>query len=431
MAMEPKYDIFRDPIHGFIKVYDVEKDIINSPPFQRLRRIRQLGLTNLVYHGAEHTRFGHSIGVMDLASKILDSLWAKYTALLTEKLGWDEKRFEVAQNKLRLAALLHDIGHAPFSHAAESLFPEIAGKRENHETYGIKIVDQTDIGQIIDSHSKDTGVSVSKTDVLELMNKKTLGLENILLRNIFAGDLDADRMDYLLRDSLYTGVQYGKFDSDRLIEKIGLTTKKQDGSLVIAIEESGLHAAEGLLLARYFMFTQVYFHQIRRIYDIHLRKVVQEALKERFTCTEYPDDVKKYLELDDNVIFSFIQQKARDKSLEEAIFIQDRKHYYLLKQTSERVEGPEFTDFNKLVEALITKYGEEFVIQDVSTDAPYRYDSKRGDDELLVILKNEEPRAISARSKLIDHLDEIFQLRVYVHPDRYEDATLMLGAGNK
>jgi len=89
MASEPKYDIFRDPIHGFIKVYDVEKDIINSKPFQRLRRIRQLGLTSLVYHGAEHTRFGHSVGVMNFASKVLDSLWARYNTLFVEKLKWN------------------------------------------------------------------------------------------------------------------------------------------------------------------------------------------------------------------------------------------------------------------------------------------------------------------------------------------------------
>ena len=108
MAVEDKYDIFRDPIHGFIKVYDVEKDIINSKPFQRLRRLRQLGLTSLVYHGAEHTRFGHSIGVMDFASKVLDSLWARYSTLFIDKLKWNDSQFKMARNKLRLAALLHD-----------------------------------------------------------------------------------------------------------------------------------------------------------------------------------------------------------------------------------------------------------------------------------------------------------------------------------
>ena len=427
--MEQKYDIFRDPIHGFINVYDVEKDIINSQPFQRLRRIRQLGLTNLVYHGAEHSRFGHSIGVMNFASKVFDSLTIRYDPLLREALKWDDNKRKMAKQKLRLAALLHDIGHAPFSHAAESLFPETAGKRENHETYGEKIVDQTEVGQIIERYSANTGVS--KKDVLELMSKKPLGLENNLLRNIFVGDLDTDRMDYLLRDSLYAGVQYGKFDSDRLIEKLGLLQKKDDGSLVIAIEESGLHAAEGMLLARYFMFTQVYFHQIRRIYDIHLRKIIQEGLKEQFKRPEYPDDVKKYLELDDNVIFSFIRQKANDKSLEEAVFVQDRTYYCLIKWTSEHAQGGEITEFEKNVQALCHKYGKESVIKDVSLNAPYNYDYRKGEDRLMVILNDEKPKDISKRSILIENLPEIYQYRVYVHPNYYEDAKSMLDNRNK
>jgi HD superfamily phosphohydrolase len=429
MAWEPKYDIFRDPVHGFIKVYDVEKDIINSPPFQRLRRICQLGLTSLVYHGAEHSRFGHSIGVMDLASRVFDSLTARYSHLFKEILKWDDEKYEIAKRKLRLAALLHDIGHAPFSHAAEGLFPKVGDKIEKHDKYGEKIIDQTEIGHIIDKYSASTGVS--KKDVLELVSEKSLGHENILLRNIFVGDLDVDRMDYLLRDSLYTGVQYGKFDSDRLIEKLGLWQKKEDGSLVIGIEKRGLHAAEGMLLARYFMFTQVYFHETRRIYDIHLTTIMQELLKEQFRCSEYPNDVNKYLELNDNVVFSFIEQKAKDRSLEEAEFVKNRTHYCLIDLTSEHAQGGEIERFNKVVQSLSTKFGAQYVIKDTSLNAPYIYRYQMGKDQLPVILEDEEPRDIAALSTLIEHLPDIYQLRVYVHPDKYNDAHALVKAEKK
>ncbi len=427
MASEPPYDIFRDPIHGFIKVYGVEKDVINSKPFQRLRRIRQLGLTSLVYHGAEHTRFGHSIGVMNFASKVLDSLWARYRPLFKKRLNWNDSKYKVARNKLRLAALLHDVGHAPFSHAAD-LFPNTAGKKESHETYGEKIVDQTEISQIIDRHSKDT--DVDKTDVLNLMNKNTLGLENILLRNVFVGDLDADRMDYLLRDSLYTGVQYGRFDSDRLIEKLGLL-ERNDGSLVIAVEESGMHAAEGLLLARYFMFTQVYFHQIRRIYDIHLTRVIQEALNELTGCREFPKDVEKYLNIDDHTIFSFIEKKAKEGKLEEATFIQNRTRYRLAEQTGEYAYGEEVDKFEKLSNRLSDKLGQEFVIKDKSIKAHYNYDYKKGEERLLVMLKNKQTRDIAFMSKVIENLYEICQYRVYVHPNHYDTAESLVDNWNK
>ena len=114
MVFRNSYHIFRDPIHGFIKVYDAEREIINSPPFQRLRYIHQLGLTHYVYHSAEHTRFGHSLGVMNFSTKVFESLINRYADLFREKFKWNDDDYRITLNRLRLAALLHDIGHSPF-----------------------------------------------------------------------------------------------------------------------------------------------------------------------------------------------------------------------------------------------------------------------------------------------------------------------------
>ncbi|MCK4427220.1 MAG: HD domain-containing protein, partial [candidate division Zixibacteria bacterium] len=166
------YRGFRDPIHGFIKVYDAERDIINTPAFQRLRRIKQLGLTCLVYHGADHTRFAHSLGVMELATRVFE------TTLLKDQNGdkvlkWKNKK-EINRNKVlvRLVALLHDIGHAPFSHASEELFP----KGLNHEIYSAKIVtEDIELESIINGLKDRFNVDITTEDVKNFLLKREFG----------------------------------------------------------------------------------------------------------------------------------------------------------------------------------------------------------------------------------------------------------------
>jgi len=220
MGYFDKYHIFRDPVHGFIKVYDIERDIINSKAFQRLRRIKQLALTCLVYHGAEHTRFGHSLGVMEVASRIFDTIHQKDKSsgdnLLTSNFGWNDDDIEKYKIILRLWALLHDIGHCPFSHAADGLFEQ----KMDHVKMGSKIIkEECNITDIINSLETEYGINTQL--ISNLVGKITpidpskLDFPFYVIKQIIDGPLDADKIDYLWRDSLFTGVYYGRFDLER------------------------------------------------------------------------------------------------------------------------------------------------------------------------------------------------------------------------
>lgn len=259
---------YRDPVHAFIEVNPLENKIIDSPPFQRLRNIKQLALTNLVYHGAEHTRFGHSLGVMHLVTKAFRSVVNKNHLFLSEpKIAWYEQI-------LRLIALTHDLGHAPFSHASEAVFP---GKLK-HEDFTEKIIKETCIADYIreigHGYVQQYGAKYDITPKLicDIYNGRDAGenSEFVFLKSFMDSELDCDKMDYLLRDSLYCGVNYGKFDVERLVSC--LTVFIQDGIPRLAIEYGGVQAFEEFVLARYFMFVQVYFHRTRRYFDIIFAK---------------------------------------------------------------------------------------------------------------------------------------------------------------
>lgn len=422
--MQGAYHIFRDPIHGFIKVYDVERDIINSIPFQRLRCIHQLGLTHYIYHGAEHTRFGHSLGVMNFASKIFDSIYDRYGDVIREKLDWGNDDFRINREKLRIAALLHDIGHSPFSHASEDLFPKSkGGKKQDHTVYSERIVAETRIKAIIDAHTKSTGVSSGS--VINILNKKTLGNTDNFLKQIYDGELDADRMDYLIRDSLFAGVEYGRFDFDRIIETLGVF-EKDDGSLSLGIEERGKHAAEGLILARYFMFLQVYFHNIRRIYDIHLLNLIKEILHAEIKADTYPSEIDAYLTWDDIKILNYAKVDSSKKTSENVNRIINRQHFIMLDETSDHAQGGEIENFKSRVNKLKKQIGDQNIIEDTSLNAPYQFQYRRGEEKLCVIPKRHgRPKDIAIASRLVDSLQEIYKLRVYVHPS-YEDKALPL-----
>ena len=194
---------FRDPIHGFIRADRLEAALIQSRPVQRLRSIRQLGFGYLVFPGAEHSRFGHVLGAMDLAGRLYDAIAAKSDGLLPTGSEAVERRLA------RAAALLHDIGHAPFSHSAEDLFE--AGI--DHEGMTRRLLASDEIRRVFDAH----GDGIGHDDVERLL----AGPEDPrarLLAKIVSGELDVDKMDYLLRDSLFCGVRYGNYDLDRLLD---------------------------------------------------------------------------------------------------------------------------------------------------------------------------------------------------------------------
>lgn len=244
--------IFRDPIHGNISVTDPTVfALIQSPDFQRLRRIRQLGTSFISYPGAEHTRFAHSVGAYHLMSRVLHHLTDRGLAAIEPE----------EQVMACCAALLHDIGHGPFSHLFEKL------TRIHHERWVERIIADPDshIYQILASRNPAWPARITA-----MITGTWEGPP--FLKELISSQLDVDRMDYLLRDSRMCGVTYGVFDLDRLVQTLTVV----DGHLVLT--DKGIHSAEEFLLARYFMYWNVYFHKATRSSETVLEQLMTRAV---------------------------------------------------------------------------------------------------------------------------------------------------------
>jgi len=295
----------RDPIHGLIEYNEIEENIINSPPFQRLRGIRQLALATFVYPGAHHTRFEHCIGTMHLAGKVGEKL----------ELDGDKRNF------LRLAGLLHDIGHGPFSHVSEQIMEKYAKKfsdeyrdvaENTHELMSILLIQkQHDIKKILNQEQRD--------NIVEFLKKQK---RRSIEKDIISGPLDVDKLDYLLRDSHFAGVRYGVFDLDKITESlIPIPISKRETQL--GIDEEGIHAVEQMLLAKYHMNAQVYQHRIRRVTDAMLVRGIEYALQDRVSEIErlyiFEDTDKflqNYLNYNDYLLIDAILHNGKGHSLE-------------------------------------------------------------------------------------------------------------------
>ena len=329
------YEI-RDVIYGFVKFDEQERDIINQPAFQRMRRIRQLSLTDMVYPGANHTRFEHSIGVMQMATDMYDCITEKSEPLLKELLSFDDAGIKRWRKVIRLAALLHDVGHPPFSHAGEDLMPlrsKGGSSRYEHEEYSIEIIKGT-FKSIIEDHPVNRNYGIKVEEVTALLGDTTVKATSfaLLWKSLISGQLDADRADYLLRDSLHAGVNYGVYDRNRLIHCMVLGRTETD-SPIIAIQDGGWHIAESLVLARYQMFSQVYFHKTRRIYDRHIYLAAKDVLKNtgrKSGCYPTPSQLENYLKYDDWEIWSGIK---RGKGGKHGEIILNRSHYKCIYET--------------------------------------------------------------------------------------------------
>ena len=275
----------RDTIHGFITFDTDERLVVDSPQVQRLRNIHQLAMSYLVYPGATHKRFEHSLGVMDLAGKIYDVISAPQNTraaseTVRSELASDERR-SYWRRVVRMAGLCHDIGHLPFSHAAEeNLLP----KGIRHETITAELILSDEMGGVWSEMTPPlkpldvAKIAVKPKYLPENVKDRNLTDWQVLLNQVIGHDaLGADRMDYLMRDSVHTGVGYGRFDHLRLLGTIRCL-QAQSGDSALGIEWGGIHTAEALLLARYFMFMQVYFHHVRAAYDLHLQDFLRAWL---------------------------------------------------------------------------------------------------------------------------------------------------------
>jgi hypothetical protein len=283
----------RDPIYGFIKPSDTELKIINSSLLQRLRRIKQLAMANLVYPGANHTRFDHSLGVYHIASLMADIL-----------LPGEE--FREKRNIIRYSALLHDVGHGPFSHVSEAVLNKFF-KSEHEEKIHEQITQR-----LIESDSELKNIlSPSEIGmVIGLLNGNKMDYS--IMKEIVSGPLDADKMDYLLRDSYFCGVKYGIFDLHRLINTL---ESYRDGiDKHIAIKYDGLNSLEQFVLAKYYMTRQVYRHKVRILSDsmivrgleLGIEKDDIPFLPDLFKFREDADYLTNYLKFYDDKILNDI-----------------------------------------------------------------------------------------------------------------------------
>lgn len=342
---EKTYEI-RDPIHGLVPYNDLEREIINSFPFQRLRRIRQLAWTDYIYPGAMHTRFEHSIGVMHIAGRVFDALFKdrRNKEIAENVFGLNSDERERRKQLVRLAALTHDLGHGPFSHPAEDLFPDddsVAGERHkiSHEEYSAWTI-KGFIDDILKSHKTGNRLAIDGSLVASYIVGAPTDSGDALLKDIISGTIDVDRMDYLLRDSYHCGVRYGQYDLERIINTIAICEDDElEGEFSIGINEDGIHAAEGLFIARFMMFTQVYMHKTRSIYDYHFENLMRDLLHESGGVFPGPRDLaslKQFLNWDDWRVLGCLSE---GKGGIHGEIIRNRHHHRLVYQTNEVFDG--------------------------------------------------------------------------------------------
>ena len=275
-----------DPIHRFIELAPEEAALLDLPVMQRMRRLRQLGLAYLAFPSAEHSRFTHALGAMAIGTRAFDAIVEHDRSLFT-----NDREIDAQRRLLRVALLLHDIGHGPFSHACES----VLGMR--HEARTAALLAQ---GQL---RTQIERLDVDPDDVLDLI----VGSPNArypALRELVSGpNLDADRMDYLQRDSYFTGVVNGRYDAEQLLASLRLI--ERNGELVLGIDGRGVVALESFVLARYMMFASVYFHHTTRLFE----RILQDVLHELWPDPRALDPIEEFLRWDDFRVFNELNER--------------------------------------------------------------------------------------------------------------------------
>ena len=306
----------RDPIHGAITVDYPESQVIEHPFVQRLRGIRQLGFSHLPFPGATHTRFNHSLGVMHVAGRAFDTCFRDKPFATREA----ERNF---RHCLRLAALCHDVGHAPFSHAAEFAMPSLRAlgircydqqkvahrldKRATHEDYTIAILTQSSLADTIRENFGFEPEHVARL----VTNEVSVGDDffvhqgfdlQYLLAQIISSDMDADRLDYLVRDSYFTGASYGQTDVDWLVSNMARHIDEK-GRVSLALDKRALFAFDDFIISRFHMFVMVYFHQKSVAYEEMLKLYMRSS-----ECTyALPADLVRYRATDDAELLAHLR----------------------------------------------------------------------------------------------------------------------------
>lgn len=421
----------RDPIHGTIAVSDDEKAVIDSRFYQRLRNVRQLGFGDLAFPGATHTRHAHSLGAMHVAGRLFDAVAAR--AELSEAA---RQRFRAA---VRLAVLCHDLGHMPLSHASESIAPARAtlrlpewltessiGAQASHEDFTAKILLDSELAALVRERMQRLDIAPEMLVGLILGVEPPAGAGFVhagvdwtpLLRAIVSGELDADRMDYLLRDSFYTGVNYGRYDLDWIVSN--LNPGFQNGRAYLALSKAAAFAFEDFLLSRYHMFVSVYFHHTAVSFDHMLRRYYEEARGE----FEIPSDAEAFLFCDDAAL-GYTLRRSKNRWAQRIVW---RRGFKALVQITERDEG---YDLRALAAALKERDVEHFVCESRGVLSKYFEEGAPSAEPSLFIIDVPSGRLTEASRyiPLYQRYSGAVRLsRLFVRPDQLETAREALPA---
>ncbi|MEO8042480.1 MAG: HD domain-containing protein [Acidobacteriota bacterium] len=419
--------IYRDSVHNIIRLKTDSPEgaligrLVDSAEFQRLRRIRQLGLAHFAYQSAEHSRFTHSLGTFHLATRIIAKLKTKYA------ISPDD------ETAVRVAALLHDVGHGAFSHVLEPILGF------HHEDFTIETVlsDETEVGKLLDAFSRDLAPRVA--DIIRGTFRP------MALAQLVSSQLDADRMDYLLRDSLMTGVKYGIFDLEWIIKSIEIN--EADDQLYVSAR--GLYAVEDYLQARYYMFRQVYFHRTLRAAEIILQAILRRALQlfqEDKPVWHAPGTaferilsgkklrLKEHLELDDTDVLYYIKQwqKSSDETLADLSkrFLNRR----LFKAFDLDMPEEQRMRFANDVRELVAAHGfdaDYYFFEDKPGDIPhYFYTSDRSNPKNLIYVEDgfssPQIREISEVSSAVRGLQAEYSMHRVCFPAELKDEVAKL-----
>ena len=384
--------VFKDPVHRYIHVRDqVIWDVIGTREFQRLRRIKQLGTTYLVFHGAEHSRFHHSLGVYEIVRRIVDDIFSGRSE-------WnDEERLVTL-----CAALLHDLGHGPFSHAFEKVFDL------DHEkfTQGI-LLGETEVNAVLSRVAPDFPQKVA--DVIG----KTY--PDKLVVSLISSQIDADRMDYLQRDAYFTGVSYGHFDMERILRVMRPTEEQA------VIKYSGMHAVEDYIMSRYQMYWQVYFHPVSRSAEVILTKILHRAKhlhESGYIFQQEPGHFRSffdrtfaledYIALDESILLTYFQVWMK----EDDPILSDLCYRFINRKLFQYAEFDPATEYRKIgeLEQLFREAGidpDYYLLADSSSDLPYDFYRPGEENERLPIYLQMPTGELSELSRSSDIVDAV------------------------
>lgn len=415
---------FFDPIHGFIHFDKSEEKVIYSIPVQRLRDIYQLAMAYMVYPGGCHRRFEHSLGVVELATRIYRHI-TRSKHSFSKEMPQTEEELKYWEEVVRMAALCHDIGHLPFSHAAEE---ELLPEGSFHEHLTVQIILSDYMKEAFESFNpplKPEDVAFVATGE-RFLNKEASPFEKIL-HEMIAGDVfGADRIDYLVRDSYHTGLKYGNFDYPQLITHLSLD--EGESGVCLAVDADGVIAAESLLLARYFMFSRLYWHPSQIIQTLHLNEYLSAFWEDHFPgrFSDWhnltPEELKQILSLTDGELISDMRKAIlspdhpRQKLAERVL---GSKRFKLLLKPSP-IDKRKASNFAFLcLKELEKEFGKEAI----------RYSKKTGKDSMIrfpVISQRKRLERSLEHSRLLENIPKMEEEFIFVEPLLFEQAQQFL-----